>query len=219
MTENNMCGTGGCGCAPGAKTGFEEKSAAREAVRKTVDIEFLYLDLNVCEPCRGSESNLDEALADVALLLEQTGVALSVKKIHVETFEQAQALGFMSSPTIRVNGRDAALGVEENYCASCSDLSGSETFCRVWNFRGEQFSTAPKPLVVEAILREIYGSGKNEPAEISAARAARARENLKRFFDGRKERSGDSQNAPSAPVELPATACEPTKAGGGSCCA
>lgn len=218
MAENNICGKGGCGCSEDTTIGFEENGAAKKALKKVVNIEFLYLDLNVCEQCRGSESNLEEALADVSLLLEKTGVAVDVKKIHVESFEQALALGFVSSPTIRVGGRDVALKVEENYCASCSDLSGSETFCRVWDFQGEKFSTAPKALVVEAILREIYGAGgKDSDTETAAGQIARSHENLKRFFEGQAARSINSDKTPTQPLSLPVQTPQTIRTDGCGC--
>nr|HMS39766.1 DUF2703 domain-containing protein [Pyrinomonadaceae bacterium] len=183
MTENNTCGTGGCGCSQESGVASDEKIVAVKNAEKEINIEFLYLDLNVCEMCKGTESNLEEALAEVSEVLKSTGVKVNLQKTHIETYEQALALDFISSPTIRINGRDAALEVKENYCSSCSDLSGTETFCRVWNFGGEEFSTVPKSLVIETILKEIYG-GKTETAEISAERKAQSLENLKRFFAG-----------------------------------
>ena len=139
MGKDNVCGNGGCGCSEKATTVFEEKVVSKKLAKNTLDIEFLYLDLNVCDQCKGSESNLEEALSEVSLLLEKTGVAVNLTKTHIESFEQALALDFVSSPTIRVNGRDVALEVKENYCSSCSELSGDETYCRVWNFQGEEF--------------------------------------------------------------------------------
>ena len=193
MTENNVCGNGGCGCSESATAVFETENGAPQ---KAIDIEFLYLDLNVCEQCRGSESNLEEALREVSKILDATGVQVNLKKTHIETYEQALAHGFISSPTIRINGRDIALEVKENYCSSCSDLSGTETFCRVWSFQGEEFSTVPKSLVIEMILQEIYGGGK-ETAKISPERKARLLENLKRFFAG-VETTGNSVQTSTA---------------------
>jgi hypothetical protein len=189
MTENTICGTG-CGCAGTKQTddaaNTAKKSVAGKAPKQEIDIEFLYLDLDVCDPCRGSESSLEEALADVSALLEKTGVKVNLKRIHVQSYEQALALGFISSPTVRVAARDVSLEVSENYCSSCSELSGTETYCRVWNVNGEEFSTVPKSLVIEAVLKEIYG-GKKEVEEISNERKARSLENLKRFFNGVRE--------------------------------
>jgi hypothetical protein len=200
MAENNVCGNGGCGCSETATAVFENENELPRKAKKTIDIEFLYLDLNVCEQCRGSESNLEEALREISKILESTGVGGNLKKTHIETYEQALALGFISSPTIRINGRDAALEVKENYCSSCSDLSGTETFCRVWNFRGEEFSTVPKSLVIERVLQKIYG-GRRETAEISPVRKARSLENLKRFFAGVKTTDNSAQTNASASAE------------------
>jgi hypothetical protein len=218
MSKNNVCGNGGCGCSESTTGIFEEKIVAKKTLKKEIDIEFLYLDLNVCEQCRGSESNLEEALADVSLLLEKTGVAVNLKKIHVESFEQALALGFISSPTIRINGRDAAFEVRENYCSSCSALSGDETYCRVWNFQGEEFSTAPKSLVIEAILREIYGAGKKEPEPaVSAEQIRKSHDNLKRFFEGRNAPENNSDNTFSEPRNLPPPTEQTATSGGCGC--
>ncbi|MBS1795363.1 MAG: DUF2703 domain-containing protein [Acidobacteria bacterium] len=213
MGKENTCGNGGCGCSNDAAVSAGETATAKTA-KKTIEIEFLYLDLNVCEQCRGSESNLEEALSDVSLLLEKTGVTVNLTKTHVESFEQALALDFISSPTIRINGRDAAFEVAENHCQSCSRLSGTETYCRVWKFEGEEFSTAPKSLVIEAVLREIYGPGETAAKpEVSAARRAKSHDNLKRFFEGRIKQ-GES---PAETADAPARTAETKSAGGCGC--
>jgi hypothetical protein len=217
MSKENVCGNGGCGCSENTTGIFEEKVVAKKVAKKTIDIEFLYLDLNVCDQCKGSESNLEEALADVSLLLEKTGVSVNLRKTHVETFEQALALGFVSSPTIRINGRDVALEVKENYCSSCSELSGDETYCRVWNFQGEEFSTAPKSLVIEAILREIYGAGRKDSDTRISPQIAKSHDNLKRFFEGRNAQSGNNYAGISEAVSVPVQTGQPTNAGGCGC--
>lgn len=216
MAENNVCGNGGCGCSESTMTVFENKNELSRKAKKTIDIEFLYLDLNVCEQCRGSESNLEEALREVSKILESTGVEVNLKKIQIETYEQALAMDFISSPTIRVGGRDAALEVNENYCSSCSDLSGTETFCRVWNFRGEEFSTVPKSLVIETILKEIYG-GRRETAEISAERKSHSLENLKRFFAGVKTTDNSVQTGAAAAEPIISIEQIPQKGNFGGC--
>lgn len=218
MSKNNVCGNGGCGCSESATAAFGEKTPAQKTARKEIDIEFLYLDLNVCDQCKGSESNLEEALSDVSFVLEKTGLAVNLKKIHIESFDQARALDFISSPTIRVGGRDVAFEVKENYCSSCSQLSGDETFCRVWNFQGEEFSTAPKSLIVEAVLKEIYGAGAGSNAdEISPEQIEKSHANLKRFFEGRqvKEKTAKTK-AITEKIILPAAA-ETVNASGCGC--
>ncbi len=77
--------------------------------RRKIEIDFLYLDLSVCTRCQGTDNSLDEAIAEVSQILKATDVDVVVNKINVTTEEQAEALQFESSPTIRVNGRDIQL--------------------------------------------------------------------------------------------------------------
>lgn len=79
-----------------------------------------------------------------------------MRKTHVTSEEQAAALGFVSSPTIRVNGRDIARGVEESRCGACSKLAATDVGCRTWSWRGKQHSVPPTGMIVDAILRGIY---------------------------------------------------------------
>ncbi|MDQ7844577.1 MAG: thioredoxin family protein [Armatimonadota bacterium] len=62
-----------------------------------MEVEFLYW-----EECPSHE----EALARLRAVLTEEGMAASVRVIRVETDEQARALGFPGSPSIRVNGED-----------------------------------------------------------------------------------------------------------------
>ncbi len=174
-TESN-----GCGCSAGGAAVQPAKSE-----KKKVTIDFLYLDLESCEPCQGSEGNLEDALNEISTLLATTGAEVELNKIHVTSYDQAIKLGFLSSPTIRVNGQDLALEVRENHCSSCSSISGTETFCRVWDFEGQEYKAAPKPLIVEAVLKAVY-TGVHKPDRISAdtGRVANSLANLKSFFEG-----------------------------------
>ena len=40
---------------------------------RKLEIELLYLDLDVCTRCQGAEKNLEEAISDVKGVLEATG--------------------------------------------------------------------------------------------------------------------------------------------------
>ncbi len=110
---------------------------------------------------------------------------MELHKVHVTSYGQALQLGFVSSPTIRVNGQDLALEVRESHCSSCSAISGTETYCRVWDFEGREYKAAPKALIIEAVLKTVYGSAEQQdkvPAD--SRRMANSLANLKSFFDG-----------------------------------
>jgi len=107
-----------------SKVKVEEQAAGLPDVRvekRYLDIKFMYLDLSVCTWCRETDANLEEAISEVAQILRTTGVEIGVQKIHVRSEEQARQLGFISSPTIRINGRDIQLDVKESPCGCCGD--------------------------------------------------------------------------------------------------
>lgn len=195
--ENSGCGCNSSSCCPPpaeswVPTGqsaccapLGTDSSTTSSKKRHLDIEFLFLDLNVCVPCRGTDSSLEEAISEVSSVLEATGIEVNVRKIHVQSEEQALELGFVSSPTIRINGRDIQLEVRESLCESCGDLCGDDVDCRVWVYRGKEYSVPPKGLIIEAILREVY----KEPGEDAAIppRPTELPDNLKKFFAARQK--------------------------------
>jgi hypothetical protein len=180
MGENNSCGTGGCGCSSTVEQNTTQAAGAQIEKKRRIEIDFLYLDLEVCSPCRSTESNIEEALNAVAGILQATGVGVAVNKTHVRSMEQAVALGFLGSPTVRINGVDLQLDFKENHCKTCSQVSGTHTDCRVWLYHGQEYSAPPKAMIIEAVLQEVYGRTSPEPTKI--IRPDNALENLKRFF-------------------------------------
>lgn len=125
--------------------------------RKTLNLDFLYLDNQVCDRCRGTETALDEALERLQPVLAVTGDRVEVRRHHVTSAEQAERLGMRSSPTVLINGRDAAGRIEETSCGGCSDLAGGTgVSCRAWTHEGEQSEIAPVGLLVDAMLRALY---------------------------------------------------------------
>ena len=145
-----------CSCEPGCCDAPKDT----EMEKRRIVIDFLYLDLSVCTRCQGTDSNLDEALAEISKVLEATGVEVVVNKINVTTEELAIQHRFVSSPTIRVNGNDIQMEVKESLCESCGDLCGDEVDCRIWVYQGKDYTVPPKAMIIEAILKEIYGGSK-----------------------------------------------------------
>lgn len=173
-----------CICHQGKTADCGEESA-NAAKTKEVHIEFLYLDLSVCERCQGAQNNLDAALREVSAVLQSAGYTVSVEKINITSPELAAKYEFISSPTLRVNGHDLAMDVTETTCRSCGDLCGGETQCRSWVYEGQEYEEPPKELIVNGILQAVFGSER-------VVRAARPPyflpENLAAFFDGVAEK-------------------------------
>lgn len=184
-------------------------------------IEFLFVDLTRCTRCLGADRNIGSALELVSDVLAATGVEVEVEKILVESEEQARTLRFVTSPTIRINGTDLALELRESSCGSeaCTDGCGEQIECRVWVYRGEEYTEPPVAMIVEAILGHLYGR---------AAERCQARpepyvlpDNLARFFAGKAAPTSNEAGSEAAeggccsPSEQE-TCCEP--AAKESCC-
>lgn len=159
---------------------------------RKLDIDFLFLDLNTCTRCVGTNTNLEKALAAVAHVLNLIGVEQKLNKVLIDSAEKAQTHRFVTSPTIRVNGRDIALETKESRCDACTDLCGCNegTQCRVWSYRGEEYTEAPEAMIVEAVLQEVFRLP--QLASAAAAQNPAVPENLQKFFAGQA-----AKNAPA----------------------
>ncbi len=171
--RNNTCCSTICGC--------EDEIHSTE--KRKIVIDFMYLDLSICMRCQGAEDSLEEAIADVAKVLELTGAEVVVNKIHIDSKEKAIQYRFESSPTIRINGKDIQLEIKESLCESCGDLCGDEVDCRVWVYKGKEYNVPPKAMIIDAILREVYSDKKVQLNERVDTKAYQLPENLRRFFE------------------------------------
>jgi Domain of unknown function (DUF2703) len=189
-----------------------------------ITIDFLFVDLTTCTRCIGTDRSLETALEIVRGVLDATGPAVEVRKTLVETAAQARELRFVSSPTIRINGRDLAFELKESSCGSeaCTDGCGDQIACRVWTYRGQEYTEAPVGLIVDAVLGELYGGAARAVGTPDAA--YELPENLESFFAGKGQPSVEEPSCcrpaeresccePSAKADC----CGPSTAGGCGC--
>jgi hypothetical protein len=171
------------GCCSGAVAKDMNCCASGEQAEKKLLIEFMFIDLTVCDRCLGTDASLEEAIAEVTNVLKSTGYEIEVRKILVESEEQARELGLVSSPTIRINDRDIQLDVRENLCESCGDVCGEDVDCRIWVWQGQEYTTPPNAMIVDAILKTVYGGQQEtKPANKDVP------DNLKKFFAAKSKR-------------------------------
>lgn len=123
---------------------------------KEIKVDFLYFDLSVCDRCQQTEGNLTDAINELSPVLSSIGYVIEVESINITTKELAVKHRFLSSPTIRINGRDIADGVKENCCDDCGSLCGESVDCRVFSFGGVDYNSPPKGMIIDAVLRSIY---------------------------------------------------------------
>lgn len=152
---------------------------------KEVKIEYLYLDLNTCDRCVGTDAVLDEVVEKLLPALELAGYQLRYRKQEIANAELAERYRFLSSPTIRVNGQDIFGTITESDCGCCGDIAGVPVDCRVFEHHGKIYEVPTKEMLADAILRTLY-----TPAECCCGEY-QLPENLKRFFAG-KEKTAES---------------------------
>ena len=172
---------------------------------KVLEIDFLFLDESVCKPCGGTADALSKAISLAEMPLKNMGIVTKVNKIHVLDQKIAIAKKFVSSPTIRVSGKDIDPAQTEADCPSCGTLAGDNISvdCRTWHWQNEVYHSAPVGKIVEeimsaAVLLSAGESGccvktccsEDSVDDIEALPEFELPDNLKVFFDARK---GDEQ--------------------------
>lgn len=168
QTEEEPCCSCGCEAKP----------------EKKVIIEYLYLDLQICDRCIGTDNVLDEVLLTITPAFKLAGYEVEYRKIEMETAELAEQYKFLSSPTIRVNGQDICQWVSENSCGCCSEISGTDVDCRVFEYNGETYEVPPKEMLAEAILGTVF----RKVEAGCSCKLYELPENLRDFFAGKKDK-------------------------------
>ena len=196
------------------QTNIQASTQREISTPPVVDIELFALDLNSCTRCVGTLDHIEKAIDIVRPVLEVMEAQVNVRKIVIESEEQARQYQIATSPTVRINDKDIAFETLESECESCTDLCGCDegTSCRVWRYRGEEYTEAPVGLVVESILREIFDSSHESVRETPVYSGVP--DNLRRFFRSNSDARPAIESCCS-PAEQE-TCCEPNRKA--ACC-
>lgn len=152
--------------------------------KKKLKIEYLFLDLNTCDRCIGTNNVLKEVVDTLRPVLSMAGYEVEYKECEMTTIQIAEQYHFLSSPTIRVNGQDIFGDIKESDCGCCGEIAGTDIDCRVFEYEGKTYEVPIKEILTDAILKSIYA----QPS--CACTPYVMPENLKRFYEG-KNTSGN----------------------------
>ncbi len=174
----------GCGVAPEA---FSDEAEEKQTTRKILNVDLLVIDLTICKRCVPTGDELKTAVQILKPTADALGIDLRHHEIVVQTAAEAKMNALLSSPTIRLNGRDIAQDIRESVCESCGDLTENDTSvdCREWHYHGQVFSSVPLPLLLEAIMDAMMNIDKIPP--IVPAPLQELPANLQRYFDNKKQ--------------------------------
>ncbi len=179
-----------CCCGAPAAEAAAAPSARTSAQRRRLNIELLVIDLDTCARCVPTGEQLREAIEIVAAAAEALDVGLTYRETVVQSADEAKARALLSSPTIRVNGRDIDQDIRESECESCGDLTDGDVSvdCREWHYRGEVYSAAPLPLLVEALMDALLKVDERPP--VTPEPLVELPENLARYFANKRPAAG-----------------------------
>lgn len=181
MKESSSCCESDCGHHnqnDASQEIFKGQTCGCGSTIHGLNIDFLYLDLSSCQRCLQTESTLEKSIARVKEMLESAGYKVILNKIHVDSIEKAKEYHFLSSPTIRMNGKDIISNLIESNCQDCGELCGNEIVCRDWVFEGVRYQDPPEPMILRAILKEIF-----QPSLKKQSEHYEVPQNLRKFFD------------------------------------
>lgn len=194
-------GNAGCDCSPSSCCGtsddataedhgtYKRETGEEQAIRKFLNIDLLAIDLDICQRCVPTGEQLKDAVRLLSPVADALGIKLMHREIVVLTPEEAKKYALLSSPTIRLNGRDVAQDIRESQCESCGDLTNSNIAvdCREWHYRGSVYSSAPLPLLIEAIMEAMLDI--DTPTAVPEP-IKELPENLRRYFNDKKSSTG-----------------------------
>lgn len=189
MVEGQKKKTGGRVFLPTLQTGNLCAVPAEEGWSgeiRVLNIELVVIDLTTCARCVPTGDQLEKAVRLLTPVAEAMGIELKYRAIVVQSEDEAKQQALLSSPTIRINGRDIAQDIRESVCESCGDLTRNNTLvdCREWHYRGKVYSSAPLPMLLETIMTAMLNIDREPP--ITPAPLEELPENLKTYFQNRK---------------------------------
>jgi Domain of unknown function (DUF2703) len=139
-------------------------------------------------------------------------VTVNVSKTLVATEAQARQLGFVSSPTIRIDGVDIAGELVESACDTCSETCACDggVDCRDWLYQGERSTHPPLGLIVEAIMRHAAGADPDSPTLVRPQPPG-VPDNLRQYFAAAAAPVADTAaSSECCTADVQAGCCQPT---------
>lgn len=122
---------------------------------RTLKIEWKHLDVagDTCNRCYDTGENLEQEVKRLNRALQPQG-------IQVEWFEtKLDDTKIPQSNMILYNGVPIEdildIEVSKNYCDSCTDLLGTDTYCRTITFEGNEYEDIPAKAIRQAALKVL----------------------------------------------------------------
>jgi len=138
-------------CSCSASCG--ETSASGATKRLTIEWRHLDVDDETCDRCFDTGENLAAEVKRLKRALNPQGIEVD----YVET--KLDEGNITESNTILFNGIPLEdileIEVSQNYCGSCADLLGTDTYCRTITFDGNEYEDVPAKAIRQAAYKVL----------------------------------------------------------------
>ena len=122
---------------------------------KALIIEWKHLDVEgeTCDRCSHTGASLVEEIRLLNSKLEARGVQLKLKETKLDKgmVHDSNLILINDIPIEKI----IDIKVVDNYCKSCSDLVGSDTYCRAVHYKGKRFDDVPRIAIREAVAKSL----------------------------------------------------------------
>jgi hypothetical protein len=121
-------------------------------VSKTLTIRWYRLDVDgqTCKRCSMTKNTLDDAINHLKAQLTMAGwdIVIEDVKLSEDQIEKSNLFEINGIPIEEI----IDLKINMNACASCSDLTGKEEFCRSVIYKGKIYDAIPYSAIIDAII-------------------------------------------------------------------
>ncbi len=134
---------------------------------RTLKIEWRHLDVEgeTCDRCYDTGENLANEVKRLSRALQTRGinVELTETKLDDTNIPQSNTILFNGIPIEDILNIEVA----ENYCDSCKNLLGTDTYCRTVIFEGSEYEDIPAKAIRQAAYKVMGIEEAKRPAENS----------------------------------------------------
>jgi len=122
---------------------------------QALNIEWRHYDVGgeTCERCYDTGENLTNEVKRLKRVLESKGYEITLTETLLDEGQISQSNAILFNGVSIEDLLD--IEVAENYCASCSSLTGKETFCRTVLFEGNEYEDIPAKAIRQAAYKAL----------------------------------------------------------------
>jgi len=134
---------------------------------KILEIEWKHLEVDgqTCDRCYDTGENLANEIKRLNRTFEPQDIRIELKETVLDRNQVAlsNALLFNGTPIEDI----LDIEIAENFCRSCSDLLGNETYCRTVKYEGNEYEDIPAKAIRHAAY-QVLGENSEELTKLHA---------------------------------------------------